>query len=298
MRVYSAEDSERFLTPLWHSSGYRFWSPSMSLTESGKGVKANLTPWSVAEVRASYDRLSAKYEPWFIPTDYGVFCLDLQLYHWDEDRNIPWPGGGYWGERFTGCIAFSYKDPSLKLDDLFGHELAHELERQFAHATPTLFALFGLDAGNFSSNDEDWGKDREEIAAELISWALWEQPVNQLMLAQLQAAYSDFKLPDPAKVRAWADALKTAPRPVHPAVLPAQAQEVVLTIGSDKYILNGAEHEMELPTDAPFIKDDRTFTPVRYVAEGVAALFGKRVKVEAIYKNGLTHQVRITKDEQ
>jgi hypothetical protein len=59
---------------------------------------------------------------------------------------------------------------------------------------------------------------------------------------------------------------------------------IELTIGSNKYKVDGEEREMDT---APFVKDMRTFVPIRFVAEAL----GKRVSYTT--KNGLTDKVYI-----
>lgn len=59
---------------------------------------------------------------------------------------------------------------------------------------------------------------------------------------------------------------------------------IELTIGSNKYKVDGEEREMDT---APFVKDMRTFVPIRFVAEAL----GKKVSYTT--KDGLTDKVYI-----
>ena len=66
--------------------------------------------------------------------------------------------------------------------------------------------------------------------------------------------------------------------------LPEAMRLIELTIGSNKYKVDGEEREMDT---APFVKDMRTFVPIRFVAEAL----GKKVSYTT--KNGLTDKVYI-----
>ena len=66
--------------------------------------------------------------------------------------------------------------------------------------------------------------------------------------------------------------------------LPEVMRLIELTIGSNKYKVDGEEREMDT---APFVKDMRTFVPIRFVAEAL----GKKVSYTT--KDGLTDKVYI-----
>ncbi|HOC09313.1 MAG TPA: stalk domain-containing protein, partial [Bacillota bacterium] len=66
--------------------------------------------------------------------------------------------------------------------------------------------------------------------------------------------------------------------------LPEAMRLIELTIGSNKYKVDGEEREMDT---APFVKDMRTFVPIRFVAEAL----GKKVSYTT--KDGLTDKVYI-----
>lgn len=53
--------------------------------------------------------------------------------------------------------------------------------------------------------------------------------------------------------------------------VPAQAMEIRFAIGERRYFVNGAERLMDA---SPFVKEDRTYVPVRYLAEPMGALVG------------------------
>ena len=67
-------------------------------------------------------------------------------------------------------------------------------------------------------------------------------------------------------------------------ILPEVMRLIELVIGSNKYKVDGEEREMDT---APFVKDMRTFVPIRFVAEAL----GKKVSYTT--KDGLTDKVYI-----
>lgn len=187
--------------------------------------------------------------------DYEVLLLDRQMCATDNP-----PIGRYDGIQLQAGIILSGKIGQSVLN-LISHEVTHKLAEVLITRTEEdeFFALIGEKRGD--PFHAWWSERPQERLAEVLSYALW----NQEMAAGMPVITDVVK----ERVRLWALAQFSG----HPkaTVIVDGEPDIVLTLGSRTMMVRGEPVEMDV---APFAKDNRTWLPLRWVAEAL----GKRVE--------------------
>lgn len=216
----------------WQNGIYRITYNSEG--EYGVSADASVDPYHVVEV---IDRMQRE-TPLGLVGDYHVFCSDLQL---GEPFNGSWGANVlYDGERFNGWLVLSGKltQPAW---DIVAHEMAHEVDKSLLTEADraTIHSILGIP--RLPDTGVPWEERSQEVIAEYLTLALWQQPLHQDMWSRW--GYPSFEQGE--NLKAWA-ASRFANLPRATVNVIPDYLEVSVTEGSNTATVNGVQ-EMLIP---------------------------------------------------